>query len=122
MTTDRIMIAKPRLWLLIAGALTLVSIGVLWPLQFVGQICPMIYPAPPGCFAEEPRWVPFVAIGLIVAAFAAAVVVYFTVSAPRTVLVLLSGGILAILLVGSAVVALSQTGVWDPVQPPVMIE
>ncbi len=108
MTTDRIMIAKPRLWLLIAGALTLVSIGVLWPLQFVGQICPMIYPAPPGCFAEEPRWVPFV--------------VYFTVSAPRTVLVLLSGGILAILLVGSAVVALSQTGVWDPVQPPVMIE
>lgn len=122
MSTDRVPIRRPRLWLLIAAALTVLSIGVLWPLQQVGQVCIMIYPAPPGCGAEEPRWVPLVAIGIIIAALAASVIVYFIVPAPRTPLVVLCGSILVVLLLGCAVVALSQTGIWDPYQPPVLID
>lgn len=122
MTTDRLPVTKPRLWLVLAAVLTVVSIGVLWPLQYVGQLCPAIYPAPPGCFADEPRWVPLVGIGLIVAALAAAVIVYFTMPAPRTVLVILCGAMLVILLLAAAVVALSQTGMWDPYQPPIVID
>lgn len=119
MSTDRLPIARPRLWLLIATVLTTVSIAVLWPLQYVGQVCIMIYPVPPGCGAEEPRWAPLAAIGIIIAVLAAAFVVYFTVPAPRTALVVLCGVILAVTLVAAAVVALSQTGIWDPYQPPV---
>lgn len=122
MTTDKIAIRRPRLWLLIAAGLTVLSIGVLWPLQQVGQVCIMIYPAPPGCGAEEPRWVPLVAIGIIIAALAAAVIVYFTAPAPRTPLVVLCGAILVVLLLACAIVALSQTGIWDPYQPPVIID
>ena len=122
MSTDRIPVTRPRAWLAIATVLAVVSIAVLWPLQQVGQVCILIYPSPPGCGAEEPRWVPLVAIGLIVAALAAAVIVYFTVDAPRTTLVVLCGAMLAVLLVAAAIVALSQTGIWDPVQPPVIID
>jgi hypothetical protein len=122
MSTDRIPVTRPRAWVVIAIVLAVVSIAVLWPLQQVGQVCILIYPAPPGCGAEEPRWVPLVAIGLIVAALAAAVIVYFTVDAPRTALVALCGAMLAILLVAAAIVALSQTGIWDPAQPPVVID
>lgn len=122
MTTRPTPSSRPRLWLVLAAVLTTVSIAVLWPLQYVGQVCTMQYPAPPGCFADEPRWVPFVAIGLVVAALAAAVIVYFTVSAPRTILVVLCGVIVAILLLGAGIVALSQTGIWDPYQPPVLID
>jgi hypothetical protein len=122
MSTDRIPVTRPRAWLAIATVLAVVSIAVLWPLQQVGQVCILIYPSPPGCGAEEPRWVPLVAIGLIVAALAAAVIVYFTVAAPRTTLVVLCGAMLAVLLVAAAIVALSQTGIWDPVQPPVIID
>jgi len=122
MSTDRIAIRRPRLWLILAAALTVLSIGVLWPLQQVGQVCIMIYPAPPGCGAEEPRWVPLVAIGIIVAALAAAVIVYFTVPAPRTLLVVLCAVMLVVLVLACAIVALSQTGIWDPYQPPVLID
>lgn len=122
MSTDRIPVTRPRLWLAIAAVLAVVSIAVLWPLQQVGQVCILIYPPPPGCGAEEPRWVPLVAIGLIVAALAAAVIVYFTVDSPRPVLVALCGAMLAILLVAAGVVALSQTGIWDPVYPPAVID
>jgi hypothetical protein len=122
MTTDHTPISRPRLWLVIAAVLSVVSIAVLWPLQAVGQVCIMIYPAPPGCGADEPRWVPLVGIGLIIAALATAVIVYFTVPAPRTILVVLCAVMLAILLIAAAIVALSQTGIWDPYQPPVIID
>ena len=110
------------MWLVIAGVLTVTSIAVLWPLQYMGQICTLQYPPPPGCFAEEPRWVPLVAIGLVIALAAAAVVVFFTVPSARTALILLSAGIVVVVIIAAAVVWLSQTGIWDPPQPPVIID
>jgi hypothetical protein len=94
---------RPTLWLVVAGVLSLLSIAVLWPLQFVGQVCILIYPAPPGCGAEEPRWVPFVAIGLVVALLAAAVIVYFTVAASRTPIILLTAGIIVVVAIAATV-------------------
>lgn len=122
MTTDKLPITKPRLWLIIASVLAVVSIAILWPLQQVGQVCVLIYPAPPGCGAEEPRWVPLVAIGLIVALLAAAFVAYFTRPAPRKLLVIFTGAMLVVLGLACAVVWLSQTGIWDPAQPYVIID
>ncbi|CAN5502744.1 hypothetical protein BH10ACT7_BH10ACT7_21550 [soil metagenome] len=122
MTTDQLPITKPRLWLIIASVIAVVSTAILWPLQQVGQICIMIYPAPPGCGAEEPRWVPLVAIGLIVGLLAAAFVVYFTRPAPRTLLVILTAAMVVVLGLACAIVWLSQTGIWDPVQPYVIID
>ena len=115
-------LARPRLWLAIGAVLAVVGIAVLWPLQQVGQVCVMIYPAPPGCGAEEPRWVPLVGIGLVIALLAAQVVLYFTAPRPRTPLILLSAGIVVVILLAVAIVALSQTGIWDPYQPPIMID
>ena len=122
MTTDQLPIKKPSLWLIIASVLAAVSVAILWPLQQVGQICVMIYPAPPGCGAEEPRWVPLVAIGLIVALLAAAFIVYFTRPAPRTILVVLTAAIVVVLALACEIVWLSQTGIWDPQQPYVIID
>lgn len=122
MTTVATPASKPRLWLALAALLSVISIAVLWPLQHVGQVCILIYPAPPGCGAEEPRWVPLVGIGLIIALLATAVIVYFTVHPARTILVILAGAILLVLLVAAGVVALSQTGIWDPYQPYVIID
>lgn len=122
MTTVATPASKPRLWLALAALLSVISIAVLWSLQDVGQVCVLTYPAPPGCGAEEPRWVPFVGIGLILALLATAVIVYFTVHPARTILVILAGAILLVLLVAAGVVALSQTGIWDPYQPYVIID
>ena len=122
MTQDSTPSTRPRLWLGIGIALTVVGIAVLWPLREVGQVCIMIYPAPPGCGAEEPRWVPLVGIGLVIALVAAQVVVYFTVPRPRTTLILLAAAIVVTVALAAAVVALSQTGIWDPYQPPILID
>ena len=122
MTIDRTPSTRPRLWLALGGVAALVGIAVLWPLRTVGEVCVMIYPAPPGCGADEPRWVPLVAIGLVIALFAAQVVVYFTAPRPRLPLILLSAGIVAVVLLGAGVVALSQTGIGDPYPPLVIID
>ena len=122
MTTDQVSIRRPRAWLLISSLLAIVAIGALWPLQQVGQICTLQYPAPPGCFSDVPRWVPLVAIGLIVVLLAASYVVFFTVHPSRTILVILAGVIVVVALLAAAIVALSQTGIWDPYQPPIMID
>lgn len=114
-------VRRPRLWLLIGAILSALSIAVLWPLQQVGRVCAAIYPAPPGCGASEPGWVPLLAIGLILAAFAAMVVIYFTVQRPRTPFVVLAAVILFVAVLAAAIVGLSQTGVWDPYQPPVIV-
>lgn len=117
MTTERTPSTRPTSWLVIGAVLSLAGIAVLWPLQTVGQICIAIYPPPPGCGAEEPRWVPLVAIGLVIALLAAQVVLYFTVARPRVPLILLSAGIVVVVVLAIAIVALSQTGIWDPYQP-----
>jgi len=122
MTIGRTPSSRPRLWLTIGAVLAVVGVAVLWPLQQVGQICVMIYPAPPWCGAEEPRWVPLVGIGLVIALLAAQVVVYFSVARSRTPLILLSAGIVVVVALAAAVVALSQTGIWDPYQPLVIID
>ena len=122
MTLDRTPSSRPRLWLGVGIALTALGIAVLWPLQQVGQVCIMIYPAPPGCGADEPRWVPLVGIALIIALLAAQVVLFFTHTSPRTALILLSAGIVVVVVLASAIVGLSQTGIWDPYQPPVIID
>jgi hypothetical protein len=122
MMNDTTPTKRPTLWLAIAGVLSVLSIAILWPLQYVGQVCVLIYPAPPGCGAEEPRWVPIVAIGLVIALLAASVVLYFTVPRPRTAIILLAGGIVVVVALGAAIVGLSQTGIWDPYQPPVYID
>lgn len=113
---------RPRFWLFTGIAVALIAIAILWPLQSVGQVCVMIYPAPPGCFAEEPRWVPLVAIGLVIAALAAQVAVYATAARPRTAMIVLIAGTVAIVAIAAAIVALSQTGIWDPYQPPIIID
>lgn len=122
MTVDSTPSRRPRLWLAVGAVLAVLGIAVLWPLQQVGQVCILIYPAPPGCGAEEPRWVPLVAIGLVVALLAAEVVVFATVRRSRLPLILLSVGMVAVVLLAAGVVALSQTGIWDPYQPPVVID
>ena len=113
--------SRSIIWLAIVGALSIVAIAVLWPLQQLGQICPDIYPSPPGCFAEEPRWVPLVGIGLVIALLAAAVIVFFTVPSHRTLLIVLSAAIVLVTVAATVIVMISQTGVWDPVQPPIML-
>ena len=122
MTVDHTPSTRPRLWLALGAVLAIVGAGLLWPLQTVGQICIMIYPAPPGCGADEPRWVPLVAIGLVVALLATQVVLYFTLARPRLPLILLCGAIVAVVLLGAGIVALSQTGIWDPSPPPIIID
>jgi hypothetical protein len=122
MTIDHTPSSGPKLWLVLGAVLAVIGIAVLWPLQKVGQICTMIYPAPPGCGADEPRWVPLVGIALIVALLAAQVVVYFTAPHARTPLILLSAGIVVVIVLAAGVVALSQTGIWDPYQPPIIID
>lgn len=122
MTNDTTPPKRPTFWLAIAGVLSVLSIAILWPLQYTGQVCVLIYPAPPGCGAEEPRWVPFVAIGLVIALLAAVVILFFTAPNSRTAIILLTAGIVVVVAAGLAVVGLSQTGIWDPYQPPVLVD
>ena len=118
--TDVTPARKSRIWLLVAGILAVVAIAILWPLQGVGQVCIMIYPAPPGCFAEEPRWVPLAAIAIIIGLVAAMVVVAFVMNKPRTALILLTSAIVVVCALAVFVVWLSQTGIWDPYQPQIL--
>ena len=108
---------RPTGWLVAVSALALVAIGALWPLQHVGEVCIEIYPPPPGCGADEPRWVPFVGIGLVIALLAAAYVAYFTMARARALVIVLGAAIIVVTAAAAGVVALSQTGIWDPVYP-----
>lgn len=117
MTNSHTPNTPPRLWLAIGASLAALSIAILWPLQTVGQVCVMIYPPPPGCGADEPRWVPLAAIGVVVALLSAQFVVYFTAPRPRTVLIAVAGAMIFVVVVAAAIVGISQTGIWDPYQP-----
>jgi hypothetical protein len=44
------------------------------------------------------------------------------VPAARTAIILLAAGMIVVVAIAAAVVALSQTGIWDPVQPPILID
>jgi hypothetical protein len=104
---------RPSLWLVLGGLLAVTAIAALWPLREVGQICAAIYPPPPGCGATAPLWAPVAGIALIVAVFAGMVVVFATTRAPRVPLIVLCGAIVGIALLAAAIVAISQTGIWD---------
>lgn len=119
---DAVPVRKPRYLLVVAAVLSALAVGVLWQLQQVGQVCILIYPPPPGCGAEEPRWVPLVAIGLVIALLSTAVIAYFTSASPKILLIVVCGGILAVTAIGALVVVLSQTGIWDPYAPAVVID
>jgi len=99
----------------------MVSIALLWPLQRVDEICVLIDPAPPGCGAPEPRIATITAIAIIIATFAAMVVVTFTVQRPRRTRAVLAGAILVVALLAATIVALSQTEIWDPYSPPIVV-
>ncbi len=110
------------LWPLLAaaGALALVGIAVLWPLRTLEQVCIAIYPAPPGCGATQHHWAALVGIGLVVALFAAIVVVRFTMHDPLVTMVILLGVMAVIIVAALAVVAVSQSGMWNtpiPIDP-----
>ncbi len=122
MTDIRTPSTRPRLWLALGAVLTVVGIAILWPLQYMGQICILIYPAPPGCGAPQPPIAAFLGIGLLIALLAAQVVLFFTTPRPRLALILLSGGMIAVVAIAAGIVALSQTGIWDPYQPLVIID
>lgn len=113
---------RPTLWLVVGGLLAVVALALLWPMQFVGQVCTMIYPAPPGCGAPQPQVAAFVGMGLVIALFAAQVVLFATAVRPRIPIIVLSAGIIAVVAIAAAVVALSQTGIWDPYQPLVIVD
>lgn len=113
---------RPTIWLIIGAALAVISIAVLWPLQFVGQVCILIYPAPPGCGAPQPQVASFVGIGIVIALFAAQVVFFVTVARSRIPLIALAAGMILVVGLALAIVALSQTGIWDPYQPFTIID
>ncbi len=122
MTTGTNPPRKPTLWLTVTALLAALGIAILWPLQYVGQVCILIYPAPPGCGAQEPRWVPFVAIALVIGLLATVVVLYFTRPVSRTTIILLAAGIIVVVGAAAGIVALSQVGIWDPYQPLVVVD
>jgi hypothetical protein len=122
MTTDQLPIRKPRMWLIIGAVLAALGTAILWPLQQVGQVCILIYPAPPGCGSPIPPVAPLVGIGVLIVLLAVMFIVYFTRPEPRRVLVVLAVAMIAVIGLTWAVVWLSQTGIWDPYQPPVVID
>jgi hypothetical protein len=121
MTIDRTPVRRPWPWLLLGGVFSVLAVALLWPLQHAGEICALIYPAPPGCGAPEPKIAVFTAIALVIAAFAAMVVVFLIARRPRLPLIVLTGAIVVVALLAAAIVGLSQTGIWDPYQPPVTV-
>jgi hypothetical protein len=114
--------AKPWIWLVIAGVLTAVSVVWLWSMTGP-RICILIYPAPPGCTTVIPNWLPFISIAVIAAVFIAMVVVYLVRKpAPRQVLVAFTIVIAVITLVTALIMLLAGLGVFDPYQPPVIVD
>jgi hypothetical protein len=106
--------------LVAAGAITILSIAVLWPLRGVEQVCIAIYPAPPGCGAAEHHWAALVGIGLTVALLAAIFIANFTMREPRVTMIVLLAAMIAVIVIAAAVVAISQSGTWSgpiPIDP-----
>jgi hypothetical protein len=77
----------------------------------------MIYPTPPGCGSAAPQVAVCTGIALIIGLVSAMVVLYATQTKPRTAIILLSAGVVLVVAVSIAVVALSQTGLWYAPQP-----
>lgn len=112
---------KPRLWLAVVIALAVIGVGVLWPLRgLYKEVCPAIYPAPPGCFAQQPLWVPIVGMVVVLVLLATAVTLYALLPAPRPALIATAIAIVIAVAVCAIVTVAASAGAFDPVQPPVM--
>jgi hypothetical protein len=119
--TTRIL-RRPWEWLIVIGVAGLLGMGWLWSLRTLGQICTLQYPPTPGCGAPQPMIVPFVVMGLVIAAWIAAAIVWFLVPRPRLWLILLSAFVVLAVLIGAGIIGLSQTGLFDPYSPPILID
>lgn len=113
---------KPWIWLVIAGVLSAVSIAWLWSMTGP-RVCILIYPAPPGCATVIPDWLPFVSIALVAALFIAMIVLYvIRTPPPARMLVAFTIAIAVITLLTALVMLLAGLGVFDPYQPPVIVD
>ena len=113
---------KPWIWLVIAGVLSVVSVAWLWSMTGP-RVCILIYPAPPGCATLIPNWLPFVSIGIIAAIFIAMIVIYLLRKpTPARLLVLLTIAISVVTLLTALVMLLAGLGLFDPYQPPVIVD
>ena len=113
---------KPWIWLVVAGVLSVVSVAWLWSMTGP-RVCILIYPAPPGCTTVIPNWLPFVSIGIIAAIFVGMIVVYLLRKpTPARLLVLLTIAISVVTLLTALVMLLAGVGVFDPYQPPVIVD
>lgn len=120
MTNDITPVRRPRLWLGIGGVLTVIGIGVLWPLREATRVCILVYPGPPGCGASDPQWMPILGIALVLASFAALVTVYLLSPRPRTALIVLCAVIVAVTVLSALFAGLSNAGVFAP--PTVIVD
>ncbi len=117
-----IALPKPWIWLVIAGVLTVVSAAWLWSMTGA-RVCILIYPAPPGCTTVIPDWLPFISIAIIAALFVAMIVLYLLRrSTARGALVALTIAIAVVTLLTALIMLLAGLGVFDPPQPPVILE
>jgi hypothetical protein len=114
-------VPKPWIWLLIAGVLSVVSIVWLWSMTGP-RVCILVYPAPPGCTTVIPDWLPFISIAIIVVLFAAMVVLYLVRKPGARPLVALTILIAAVTLLTALIMLLAGLGVFDPYQPPVILD
>lgn len=113
---------KPWVWLVIAGVLSVVSAAWLWSMTGP-RVCILIYPAPPGCATLVPNWLPFVSIAIIAALFIAMIVLYVTRRpSPARLLIGITIAIAVITLLTALVMLLAGLGVFDPYQPPVIVD
>ncbi|WP_166871149.1 MULTISPECIES: hypothetical protein [unclassified Salinibacterium] len=105
------------IWLVIAGILSVVSIGFLWPMTQLTRMCPLMEPAAAYCSDGTVPTVPLVGIALIVLIYAAMVVIRYTVERLRfrlALMAILTALIPIVFLICGSLVILSQEGPIDP--------
>ena len=113
---------KPWIWLVLAGVLSVVSIAWLWSMT-APRFCVLIYPAPPGCTTVIPNWLPFVSIAIIAALMLAMIVLYQVRNPkPTRALIALTIAIAVVTLLTALIMLLAGLGVFDPYQPPVIVD
>jgi hypothetical protein len=110
-----------RIWLVMGGILAVICLGFLWQMREIGRACPLIEPAPPGCLDGRLVSAPMIGIAIIVALYAAMVVVRFTVERRRVrlaVMAILTALIPVVFVICGAIVILAQQApIPMPVEP-----
>jgi hypothetical protein len=93
----------------------------IWSMRELGQICTLQYPAPPGCGAAAPGFVPNIVMALVVAGFVVAAIAWFLAPPRRLtlILVIVAAALVAVTLLAAAVIGLSMTVGYSP---PIIID